>query len=382
MLFWVLAALLTLAAALAVMRPFLRRKKSDRPGAAHDLAVYRDQLAELDQEVKRGLVSETDAAEARAEIGRRILRLSQSASDGVASESGGRLERIIAIAAILAVPALSWGLYSALGSPGLPSMPLQARLNGDPAHAPLEDLIARAEAYLADHPDDARGWETLAPVYARMGRFADAVAAYRRTIAIAGANSEREAGLGEAMVGQSGGIITAEAEAAFNRALAVDESNPRARFFIGLARAQEGKRDSSRAIWQDMMSGLPDDSPWKAAAAQAIAGLDGMAAQNPPMAAKNPSEEQLAAAQQMAPEERQQMIEGMVASLDAKLRQNPNDPEGWSRLLRSYVVLGREDDAVRALERGLAALGPETAEGKSLSELAETLGISGAQVNK
>jgi len=384
MFFWVLAALLTLAAALAVMRPFLRGKEVDAASAAHDLAVYRDQLAELEQEVKRGLVGEGDAAEARAEIGRRILKLSQSSAEG-SGEGGSRtnLVRGAAVAAVLAVPVLSWGVYSLIGSPGLPAMPLQARLSEDPANASVESLIARAEAYLAEHPEDARGWETLAPVYTRLGRYADAIAAYRRTIGIAGSTPAREAGLGAAMVGESGGIITADAEAAFNRALALDKNNPDARFFIALARAQEGKRDEARAIWQELASSLPEESPWKAAAAQAMAGLEQKAAQEMPApAAPGRSAEQAAAAEEMTPEARQGMIEGMVANLDAKLRDNPKDPEGWGRLVRSYVVLGRQDNARDALERGLVALGPDSAEGKALTGLAEALGIKATQVNE
>ncbi|WEX07721.1 c-type cytochrome biogenesis protein CcmI [Chelativorans sp. AA-79] len=382
MLFWVFAAFLTLAAALAVMRPFLRGGTEPAAGSKHDLAVYRDQLSELEQEVKRGLISESDAAEARTEIGRRILKLTQSSSDddGKEGQARGKLVRAVAMGAVLAVPVLSWGLYSLLGSPGMPAMPLQARLEQDPAQASLEELIARAEAYLAEHPQDARGWETLAPVYARIGRYADAVAAYRRTMELAGATADREAGLGEAMVGESGGVITADAEAAFNRALTLEEGNPRARFFIAMARAQEGNADEARAIWQDMASGLPEESPWKAAAGQALAGLSSAPAQvSPP---DGPSEEQVAAAQEMAPEARQDMIEGMVASLDAKLRENPDDPEGWRRLVRSYAVLGRQSEAADALDRALAALGPETPEGRSVAQLAETLGIEGKQVKK
>uniref|UniRef100_Q11JY1 Tetratricopeptide TPR_2 n=2 Tax=Phyllobacteriaceae TaxID=69277 RepID=Q11JY1_CHESB len=383
MFFWVLAALLTLAAALAVMRPFLRGLTTDVAGREHDLSVYRDQLAELDQEVRRGLVAETEAAEARAEIGRRILRLSQSVDESAEGsvKPGTRLARAVAIAAVLAVPAISWGIYSLIGSPGLPAMPLQARLNEDPAQAPVEDLVARAEAYLADHPEDVRGWQTLAPVYMRLGRYSDAVAAYQRAIDLAGANPEYEAGLGEAMVARSGGIVTAGAEAAFNRALALDEKNARARFFIALARAQEGNGGAARAIWEEMASGLPEQSPWKAAAARAIAGL----AQDSAQASASesaPSQDQLAAAQEMTPEARQEMIEGMVASLDAKLRESPADPEGWGRLLRSYVVLGRRDDALGALDRGLSALGPDSPDGKALSELAGTLGLTDTQVNK
>ncbi|MCT7376052.1 c-type cytochrome biogenesis protein CcmI [Chelativorans salis] len=370
MLFWVLAALLTLIASLAVMLPFLRRRGDRSLGVEHDLAVYRDQLAELEQEVGRGLISKADAAEARAEIGRRILRL-RGAGKADSGGAGGRSARAIAAAAVLAVPLVSWGLYAFLGSPGMPALPLQARLTIDPSQASLDELVARAEAHLADNPQDARGWEVLAPIYARLGRYGDAAAAYRRTIALTGPSAAREAALGEALVGEAGGIVTAEAEAGFERALEIDAANPRARFFIAMARAQEGNTAEARAMWEEMAAGLPQDSPWKEVAGQAIAGLTGSGGEVP----EEPSEADITAAEEMTPEARQEMVEGMVARLDARLREDPADIEAWRRLLRSYVVLGRRDEAGEALERALAAFGADSKEAETLTEYAETLGV-------
>lgn len=372
MVFWVIAALLTLAASLAVMRPFLRKNRHSADGGEYDLAVYRDQLSELEQEVRRGIISETDAQEARAEIGRRILRLKQA--DEAGKEPGSRHAKAvaaIAMAGVLAVPLISWGAYLLLGSPGLPSLPLQARLQQDPSQASIEELIARAEAYLANNPQDARGWEVLAPIYARLGRFGDAATAYRKIIALEGATAERESALGEAMVGEAGGIVTADAEATFERALELDQGNPRARFYMAMAKAQEGDTAAARALWDEMARGLPDDSPWKQAAGQAARGLAASERAGP----GGPSQDELADAENMTPEARQAMIEGMVASLDAKLRDNPADLEGWRRLVRSYVVLDRRDEAEKALDRALAALGPESEDAKTLVEYASSLGI-------
>src|SRR5690606_17963156 len=125
-----------------VMWPFLRGGNRATVGADHDLAVYRDQLAELEQEVGRGLISEASAAEARAEIGRRILQLKEAEADGGGQAGQGRrLARAVAFTAVLAVPVMSWSLYSVLGSPGMGSEPLAARLSRDPALASIEELI-------------------------------------------------------------------------------------------------------------------------------------------------------------------------------------------------------------------------------------------------
>ena len=374
MLFWTLAALLTLAAALAVMLPFLWGGGGAASEAEHDLAVYRDQLAELEREVQRGLISEANAEEARAEIARRILRLKGADEEGRSSgvRGQGKLARIIAMVAILGVPAISWGLYGVLGSPNTPAQPLAARLSNDPSQASIEELVARAEAHLAANPGDVRGWEVLAPIYARLGRYGDAATAYGKVIELAGSTAEREAALGEALVGTGGGIVTEDAEAAFDRALTLDAANPRARFFIAMARAQEGKPEEARTIWQELAATMEEGSPWRLAAGQALASL---AARERGASAPGPSEEDMAAADGMTREARQEMIEGMVASLDAKLQENPDDPEAWRMLLRSFVVLGRPDEAEAALARAREALGPQSAEAGKLEEFAAGLGL-------
>ncbi|WP_274424849.1 c-type cytochrome biogenesis protein CcmI [Chelativorans sp. YIM 93263] len=375
MVFWIIAALFTLAASYAVIQPFVRGSRTRTQSVEHDLAVYRDQLAELEREVKQGIVPERDAEEARAEIARRMLRLKDAADEETARQDGKSRTavKVIAAAAILAVPVLSWGGYLLLGSPGMPSMPLQARLQQDPSRASLEELLARAENHLSANPDDARGWETLAPVYARIGRYDDAATAYRNSIELEGATAERESALGEVLVGAAGGVVTAEAEAAFQRALDLDEGNPRARFYTAMGSAQEGDVDRARAIWEAMVTELPDDSPWKQAAGQAAEGLAPAVTNQEDV---GPTREQQAAAQEMMPEEQREMIEGMVSGLDARLRENPDDPEGWRRLLRSYVVLGRRDDAEEALSRAFAALGPDSEDAEALAEYANGLGLT------
>ncbi|MCR4268378.1 c-type cytochrome biogenesis protein CcmI [Nitratireductor sp. ZSWI3] len=368
MLFWILAALLTLVAALAVMRPFAARRPATAASTAYDIEVYRDQLNELARDVERGLIGPEEAEQARAEIGRRILKVSEGADEPAGTGEGRLLVRLTAAAAIAAVPLISWGVYTVIGSPGMPSQPLQARLQQDPANASIEELVGRAEAHLADNPQDVRGWQVLAPVYMRLGRFADAETALRNIIRLSAATAELQAALGEVITARAQGLVTADAEAAFQEALALDVQNPKARFFIALARAQEGMMDDARDAWRAMQADLPEGSPWREAAAQALAsGADEQA--------PGPTSEDVAAASQMSQDDRQSMVAGMVARLDEKLRENPADPEGWRRLVRSYMVLEKPDEARSALERGMSALGANTAEGRELLTFAKGLGV-------
>ncbi|HHZ08021.1 MAG TPA: tetratricopeptide repeat protein, partial [Rhizobiales bacterium] len=88
-----------------------------------------------------------------------------------------------------------------------------------------------------------------------------------------------------------------------------------------------------------------------------------------------PSAQDVAAAEAMTPADRMAMIETMVAGLDERLRQNPADGEGWQRLIRSYVVLGRKDDALDALKRAGEAFPADTQEARAIAALAAELGL-------
>lgn len=369
--FWLVAAFLTLAAALAVMYPFLRPPRDRAEDSAHDLEVYRDQLDELERDVARGAIAREEAAEARTEIGRRILRLERSAG-GSSRATTGRAGRMTAAAAVLAVPLVSWSIYTAIGSPGLPSEPLQARLTKDPGDSTLQELVARAERHLAADPQDGRGWDVLAPVYFRLERYADAENAYRQAINLSGASAAREAGLGEAITAQGGGVVSAEAEAAFQRALKLDPSASKPQFFLAMAKAQEGKADRARTMWEAMQDDLPADSPWRGAVHQALAQLESAEGEG---VRSGPGQDEMAAAAQMAPEDRKAMIEAMVSKLDRRLRKEPGDANAWQRLVRSYVVLGHREQAQDAVKRGVAALGTDSDEAKKLKDFALSQGI-------
>lgn len=374
MLFWIVAALLTLGASLAVLLPLTRQAEGDAD-KSHDLEVYRDQLAEVERDAARGLIAAPDAEQARAEIARRIIRLDAEGTS--APRSGPSLApRLVGVVAVLAVPLLSWSVYTLIGSPDIPSQPLSARLSQNPANSSVDELIARAEAHLVANPTDGRGWDVLAPVYMRMGRANDAVTAYRNAIRLLGSSSARESGLGEAIAAAAGGIVTADARSAFEDALKSDPTNPKARYFLGIALAQEGKTADAAIVWRQLADGVPADSPWRSVVEQAIAQAEGRAPQqNQTAGAPAPSQDQIDAAASMSAGDRTAMIEGMVATLDEKLRQNPRDTEGWLRLVRSYQVLGKTDQAQDALGRAYTALGRDSDDGRKLTELAGSLGL-------
>jgi len=370
MLFWLSAALLTIAASLAVLWPLARNARVSAD-IGNDLRVYRDQLTEIDSDLERGAIAPGEAEQARAEIGRRIMR-QDSAPPTQSTGGAGASFRIVALAAVLSVPIVSWGLYSAIGSPDLPSQPLQARLDKPASESSPDELVARAENHLAKNPDDGEGWDVLAPTYVRLGRYDNAITAYRNALRLGGESAERLAGLAEAMTMANGGIVSAEAETGFKKALAVEPTFGKAKFFLAMGLVQDGNKADAQAAWEAMAKDAGLSEQWRRAAEYALAQLS----QQTIGEASGPSQDDIGQAAEMSPQDRAAMIEQMVAGLDQKLRDNPDDPEGWIKLVRSYVVLGKPDEAKAAVKRAIAALGGESEGGRKVAAFAADQGVS------
>src|SRR5690606_11432512 len=119
------------------------------------------------------------------------------------------------------------------------------RLAKNPADSSIEELVARAEAHLAANPSDGRGWDVVAPIYLRMQRFSDSATAYRNAIRLDGNSAARQAGLGEAIANAAGGIVSTDAQAAFEAALKLDPSDAKANFYLAMGLAQEGRSEEA-----------------------------------------------------------------------------------------------------------------------------------------
>jgi cytochrome c-type biogenesis protein CcmH len=370
-LLWVLIALLTAAAILAVLMPLSRAPSVDR-SARHNARVYRDQLAELERDKAEGRIGESEAEAARAEIARRLIAADAEANAAPQPSQSTTPRRAIALVALIGVPALSLSLYLALGSPNLPGLPLAARLSAPTAPGDIETLIAKVEAHLAESPEDGRGWDVIAPVYLRLGRADDAANAYRNAIRILGSNAARQSGLGEAILTAEGGVVTEEARNAFEAAHALDPKAPGPRYFIALAAEQEGKHEEAVAELRALLAEAPSDAPWRGALEQALASADPSA--RPP----GPTSTDVAAAANMSDSDKNAMIGGMVARLAARLKEEPNDVEGWLQLIRSYVVLGKSDAAAEAARAALAGVQDAGARGRVEALIAD-LGVKPAE---
>ncbi|MBX4869525.1 c-type cytochrome biogenesis protein CcmI [Rhizobium bangladeshense] len=370
MLFWILVAALTAAVAVILLYPLLRGARAAQRRRAGEAAVYRDQLRELDRDLGGGLITPEEADYARAEIGRRLIAVSAGEPETI--EKPIRHHRIIEVLVLLILPVLGLCLYLTTGRPDLPSQPLEARLENPGNDVAV--LIAKAERHLALNPDDGKGWDVLAPIYFRTMRVADAEVAYRNAIRLLGPSPIRFDGLAETLITISEGVVTEEARQALEQSLTLEPDNPRARFYIALSLEQAGRTDEARRAFEALAQQSPADAPWLPLVNEHIAKNGGAAAQ--PAAPGGPTSEDVAAAESMSAGDRQQMIRGMVESLDAKLSEDPNNFEGWMRLVRSYAVLNDKDRAADALKRGLAAFPPRGEQGRQLLALGRELGIA------
>jgi len=360
---WLAIAAMTCAAVFAVLIPLSRRTATI--GDARDVAVYKDQLAEVDRDAAAGLIGPAEAEAARIEVSRRLIAAAERASaEGAAREGTVRRRRIAAVAAIIIVPAVAALTYGLRGQPGYPGQPLAERQRAAPQQNDVATLIGRIEAHLAANPEDGRGWEVVAPVYLRMGRVPDAVRARANAMRLLGATADREADLAEAQTMAAGGVVSAEAKAGFERALVLGPGHPKAGYFLGLAAEQDGKPEEARAQWTRMIGEAPADAPWLGLLRSEIARLGGTVPQaeaTAPRATPGPAE-----------------IRAMVDGLAQRLAADGSDFDSWLRLVRSYVVLGEGDKAREAAANARRRFAAEADKIARLDSLVNELGIGGS----
>jgi cytochrome c-type biogenesis protein CcmH len=353
---WLAIAAMTAAAVLAVLWPLARRGKDLRAGS--DVAVYRDQLEEIDRDQAVGAIAPLEADAARLEVSRRLLAADAAATAAgratPAPDGASRRRRSVAVGALVALPVGALAVYLALGSPDLPGQPLASRVaqahgGGGSGGQTVAEMFGRVERHLEEHPDDGRGWEVVAPIYLRLGRYDDAVKARRNALQYLGETAERQADLGEALMLKGNGIVTDEAKAAFDRALVVDPKNITARFYSGVTAEQDGRKDDAARTWRALLADAPAGASWAESVQRALARVDGAAPAGP--APQAPTQ----APPQAGPQA--DMIRAMVERLGARMREDGTNVEGWLQLIRSYTVLrdaARAEAAVADARKALA----------------------------
>ncbi len=369
MMLWLVMALMTAAAIFAVLWPLARRAPLR---AGSDIAVYRDQLEEIDRDRTGGLIGEGEAEAARVEVSRRLLAAADQSAPAPRGNAQWR-RRAAALAALILLPLGAAGLYLRLGSPELANEPQSERLEAAAEQRSIAELVSKVEARLEQNPEDGRGWDVLGPVYMRLGRYDDAVRARKNALRLLGPTAEREADLGEALTGAQNGVVTAEAKEAFDRAVGLDPRDVRSRYFLGLAAEQDGRPKDAATAWRALLAEASANAGWAGFVRQSLDRVEpGGTVMQP-----GPNADEIAAASEMSPEQRNMMVRGMVARLAERLKQDGGDVEGWLRLLRAYMVLGDKDQARAAAEDARRALTSDPEKLRRIDDLIKGLGLEG-----
>lgn len=401
--FWLVAGALLLAAAVALGLG-LRRGRAVEAPALQDLQVYRDQLAEIERDLARGVIATEEAARLKTEVSRRILETDRLARQaGGAGETRGPGGNLL-IGFIVLLLAGSVALYWHLGAPGYPDMPLTARLaEAEELHrsrpdqttaeadapkppaaemdAAFLDLMTKLRATVAQRPQDIEGQRLLAQNEGRLGDFKAAYTAQRQVITLLGdtATAEDHAGLAELMIFAAGGYVSPEAEAELSNALALDPQNGTARYYAGLMFAQLGRADRTFVLWRDLLEGSPADAPWMPvlrARIGEIADKAGVRYTPPGAGVKGPDAAAMQAAAGMGAGDRAAMIEGMVQQLSDRLGSAGGSPEEWAQLINALGVLGRKDEAAAQWAAAQAAYAGQDTALATIGAAAQAAGVA------
>ncbi|WP_373353473.1 c-type cytochrome biogenesis protein CcmI [Pseudoroseicyclus sp. CXY001] len=400
--FWALALLMAIGVGLILCLPLLRPGTAvgddDAGGGGSDRALYRAQLAEVERDRARGLLAEAEAERVRAEVARRLL-----SAEGEARGRAAPRPAALAGAAlvVLALAGGGAGLYLALGAPGYPDLPqgmridmaaearegrirqpqaeaLAAEAMPAPPEAPEEYLamIEQLRAAVPTRPEDPRGWELLAEHEFALGNYAAAARAQEQLIVLRGENvtpADRE-GLLDRLVAAAGGFVSPEAEALARQLLDADPGNAAGRYYMGLLQAQFDRPDLAFTLWRPLAE--EGTGPYAELARLQIGDVASrMGLRYTAPEGRGPSAEDVAAAEDMTPEERAQMVEGMVSGLLTRLAEEGGPAEDWAQAIRALGVLGRTEPAAEIYAEAQEAFAGNAPALALIDEAAAGLGL-------
>ena len=415
--FWIIAGALALVAATVLARAALRGRDIGAAPAAYDLQVYRDQLKEIDRDATRGIVAPDEAERLKAEVARRILAADSALTAQQAAVAPvGPVRGMIAVAGVMVV-AGALALYAQLGAPGYGDLALQTRIaaaeearQNRPAQAAAEaqvqaqaqrpqvggpqpdaaysDLMNKLRATVAERPNDLHGHQLLARNEAALGNFTAAYAAQERILAIKGdrATAQDYLDYTDMLILAAGGYVSPEAEQALAAALARDPQNGAARYYVGLMMAQTGRPDRAFTLWDGLLRAGPPDAPWIGPIRAQMADIAWRAGQvryelppeadAPAAAATGPSAADIAAPADLSPEQRQDMIRGMVDGLAARLAADGGAAPDWARLINALGNLGEIDRARAILAEARQKFAAEPAALAGIEDAARAAGVT------
>lgn len=389
---WMILTLMVALAAVGLAVPLIRRHDDARRARGSVTEVLKAQIGEIEAQAATGALPPDEAQALASDVKRRVLAEGREA-EPAARPLRERTLLTLALGLVAVVVLAATGLYLKIGRPeatGSAPPEVGALPPGHP-NGEVAAMIGQLEARMKQAPGDAEGWRMLGWSYLQVGRNADAAQAYGRAAALDPHNGEYLSAEGEATVLAAQGQVTPAAEDVFRKAVSLDPADPRARYYLAIAKDQKGDAKGAMDDWIALLKSAPPDAPWagevrafvEKVAAERHVDLAGRlppepaatALAGPPGPAPGPTSDQVAAAGQMSPQDRQAMIQGMVEKQAAGLKANPHDREGWERLMRARMVLGQTDLAARAYRDAEKAFAGSPTDQAALRQTAAGLGI-------
>lgn len=435
MAFWIFLAIVMFAVAALLLAAFIRWLGQPTAEPVGDVEVYRDLLNEIQSKLQQGAIDDTEAEAARLLTVKRAL--ATASSELPVARKLATSERNVALVGALGIVALGLvGLFAATPNAAPASnngsfatqrefgsfareQPIPKDLvtemqafvsetrdmqqpQGD--LPPVDEMIRRLAARLQQNPKDSQGWRTLGWSYLNIGRYSEASDAYAKAVELSPGDAEVRGARVEALVRSTDGVVNADARSAIEDTLKIDSGNGRARFYKGLASAQDGDKTTALTIWREVLKEADPNESWVPDLKNRIGVLEGnpdkedlagsagsgtaiamgspqtqrapVDTQIPPTTAKGPNPQDVQAAEAMAPADRSAMIRGMVDRLARRLEKSPRDADGWIKLIQSRMVLGETELAKQALASGTGAFADDSGQRDRIVAAAQKLGLS------
>ncbi len=366
---WFFIAALALLSAVALVYSSRSKPVPSRPdsGTSATEEHFRIQLAEIEADVKSGRLDEASANAARSELARELMHHRASQPVNQTDPNGKWMRFALPLASVSSV-VLAVFIYLGLGSPDQPSAPMAMRVLDEQSPINFARAIDRVELQLADTPDDLDGWMVLAPAYMRAGRFDDAARAYKRILSLSPPTADSVTDLAQAMLMDAKGIANDEIVRLLEVAVDMDPQNARPRFFLASEATRKEEWDQAIEMWNELLDLANGDETWLPVARS---GLSLAMARGETVESVSPDQPSVLNDPAQA-----QVIRSMVDGLASRLAAQGGSIEEWTRLVRSQLVLGEEQEARNSYEAAIAAY-PDAAERTELDAIAKQVGFTG-----
>lgn len=366
MVFWITLGVLSVIAVATLIWPLMRQQISALDWQSGALAIYADQLKEVESDAKRGLIPPDYAQAAKLEIKCRMLAVNRG-EQGL-TQTASHAGRSVILLAAFGTPMLAAAIYFAIGAPGTPSQAFAVRQEERTNAAEVSDLTDRLLKRLSTDTDGGptEGWVLLAQTYMRMGQYNDAVNAIETVVERPDATSAILSQYAEALIAAENGIVTPKALRAIDRAREINPDNPAAVYYKAISLDQSGDGLAAHDLLVARLNSADGFAPWmEVFVTQAnqigetlgrpridLASFAPMIRQDTP----SPTDADVAAAADLSEEDRSAFIRSMVERLATRLETEPDDLDGWIRLAKAYDVLGENENSRNAYLRanGLA----------------------------